>query len=237
MPYTSRTAGPAVLVATRRAVLVAAGAAMGLLALAVPAAAHVTVSPPGAVQGESSRVAFQVPAESDAAMTTKVEVFLPLDAPVPSVAALPVPGWTLTTQMRKLERPIEIEGGAQISEVVSTLTWSAAGDASIKPGQFQEFAVLMGPLPKVEQIVFKVLQTYSDGTVVRWIEVPGGNGTEPEHPAPVLKLASAAAAAGPTTSGDRADSDPVARTLGTVGTLLAAATLALVLLRQRRPGR
>jgi hypothetical protein len=37
--------------------------------------------------------------------------------------------------------------------------------------------------------VFKAVQTYSDGTVVSWIE-PVVKGTPaPEHPAPVLRLA------------------------------------------------
>ena len=35
-------------------------------------------------------------------------------------------------------------------------------------------------------MVFKALQTYSDGNVVRWIEEPVDGGEEPEHPAPVL---------------------------------------------------
>jgi periplasmic copper chaperone A len=58
----------------------------------------------------------------------------------------------------------------------------------IKPGQFQEFPVSAGPLPATDKLVFKALQTYSDGNVVRWIEEPGADGKEPEHPAPVLKL-------------------------------------------------
>ena len=62
--------------------------------------------------------------------------------------------------------------------------------AAIKPGQFQEFDVSLGPLPEVDQIVFKALQTYSDGEVVRWIEEPA-SGQEPEYPAPVLKLTKA----------------------------------------------
>ena len=56
--------------------------------------------------------------------------------------------------------------------------------------QFQEFDVSLGPLPDIDQIVFKALQTYSDGEIVRWIDEPAA-GTEPEHPAPVLKLAAA----------------------------------------------
>jgi hypothetical protein len=83
--------------------------------------------------------------------------------------------------------------GSPLTEVVGQITWTATGDAAIKSGQFQEFPVSMGPLPKVDQMVFKALQTYSDGTVVRWIEEPAA-GAEPQKPAPVLKLTAPTAA-------------------------------------------
>ena len=41
------------------------------------------------------------------------------------------------------------------------------------------------------QLVFKTLQTSSDGTVVRWIETPAKGAGEPEHPAPLLRLEAA----------------------------------------------
>jgi hypothetical protein len=51
------------------------------------------------------------------------------------------------------------------------------------------FNVLVGQLPsKPSKLVFKAIQTYSDGTVVSWIE-PIVKGTpEPEHPTPLLRL-------------------------------------------------
>lgn len=174
---------------------------LGLLAVAVPASAHVTVNPKEAVQGGYARVAFRVPNESDDTNTTKLEVYLPEDAPVASVTTMPVPGWTVTVAKRKLATPIEVHG-SPISEVVSTLTWTATPDAAVKPGQFQEFPVSMGPLPKVDKMVFKALQTYSDGTVVRWIDPPAGDGAEPESPAPVLTLLPAAAGAAATPATD-----------------------------------
>jgi Domain of unkown function (DUF1775) len=44
-------------------------------------------------------------------------------------------------------------------------------------------------LPSTPTLVFKVLQTYTDGRVDRWIEVPSGANAEPEFPAPVVTLA------------------------------------------------
>lgn len=168
-------------------------AAIGALALATPASAHVTVSPTEAVQGGFTRVAFRVPTESDTLSTTKLEIHLPENAPVGSVSTMPVPGWTVVVQRRTLDRPIEVHG-AQLTEVVSVVSWTASPEAVIKPGQFQEFPVSFGPLPTVDRMVFKALQTYSDGTIVRWIDEPK-DGAEAEHPAPVLRLVPAAARA------------------------------------------
>ncbi|MEU5912782.1 YcnI family protein [Micromonospora sp. NPDC047527] len=172
-----------------------AAVATAVLGFAGPASAHVTVNPKEATQGGYARVAFRVPNESDTASTTKLEVVLPENAPVGSVSTMPVPGWTVAVEKRKVDPPIEVHG-SPITEAVSKLTWTATGDAGIKPGQFQEFGVSMGPLPQVESMVFKTLQTYSDGNISRWIDEPVAGGEEPDHPAPVLTLAAASAPAG-----------------------------------------
>ncbi|MDG4779502.1 YcnI family protein [Micromonospora sp. WMMD961] len=188
--------------ATAAAALAFTAAATAVLGFAGPASAHVTVNPKEATQGGYARVAFRVPNESDTASTNKLEVVLPENAPVGSVSTMPVPGWTVATEKRKVDPPIEVHG-SQLTEAVSKITWTATGDAAVKPGQFQEFPVSMGPLPKVDSMVFKVLQTYSDGNIARWIDDPAPGGEEPEHPAPVLTLAAAApegAAATPSTS-------------------------------------
>ncbi|MEU7612035.1 YcnI family protein [Micromonospora sp. NPDC049204] len=181
--------------ATAAAALAFTAAATAVLGVAGPASAHVTVNPKEAVQGGYARVAFRVPNESDTASTNKIEVTLPENAPVGSVSTMPVPGWTVATEKRKVDPPIEVHG-SQLTEAISKITWTATGDAAVKPGQFQEFPVSMGPLPKVDSMVFKVLQTYSDGEISRWIDPPAPGAEEPEHPAPVLTLAAAAAPAG-----------------------------------------
>ncbi|HEX8628214.1 MAG TPA: YcnI family protein [Catenuloplanes sp.] len=171
----------------------------GVFAVAGPAAAHVTVNPTEATQGGYTRVAFRVPTESDTASTTKLEVSMPTQAPIANVSTMPVPGWTVQVDKGKPATPIQGEGGP-VAEVVTKITWTADSASAIKPGQFQEFPVSLGPLPQVDQLVFKALQTYSDGNVVRWIDEPTP-GAEPESPAPVLKLAKGAAPAAPVASG------------------------------------
>src|SRR5207253_558005 len=50
-------------------------------------------------------------------------------------------------------------------------------------------------LPNAPQVTFKVVQSYSDGEVVRWIELAGPDGKEPDNPAPIVKLTPGAASA------------------------------------------
>ena len=173
-----------------RAGVAIAGAVVAVFAFAAPASAHVTVNPSTATQGGYTKVTFRVPDEKDTANTVKLEVTLPEDTPIASVSVKPLPGWTVVAQTTKLKTPIKSDDG-DVTEAVTKITWTADPSAAIKPGQFQEFEVSLGPLPKVNQIVFKALQYYSDGDIVRWIEEPAADGKEPEHPAPTLKLAKA----------------------------------------------
>ena len=218
------------------AALALAAVATAVLGFAGPASAHVSVNPSEATQGGYGRFAFRVPNESDQASTTKVEVVLPENAPVGSVSTMPVAGWTVTVEKRKVNPPIDVHG-SQLTEAVSKLTWTASGDAAIKPGQFQEFPVSMGPLPQVDRMVFKTLQTYSDGTVQRWIEEPTPGAAEPEDPAPVLTLTAASPSAAPATSAGAAapagaddsedDSDGAGTALGIAGLVAGLAGLLL----------
>jgi len=238
-----------------RAARMVAGLGVAMLAGAVaavgigvgPASAHVTVNPREATQGGYAKLAFRVPNERDNASTTKVEVNIPPESAIASVSVRPTPGWTATVAKGKPATPLKAHG-EEINEVVSKITWTAAAGSEVKPGQFQEFEVSAGPLPEVDQIVFKALQTYSNNEVVRWIEEPA-SGTEPEHPAPVLKLAKAPAegAAPPAANananlasgnGDTGDDggNGLATTAGLAGLVTGLAGLVFGVLAWRRAG-
>lgn len=199
--------------------------------------AHVTVQPSAAAPGSETTFTFQVPTEKDDASTVKIVLALPAARPIPVVSVEPVPGWKAQVVSRKLPKPVQTDDGP-VTTAVSRITWSAADRASaIAPGQFRRFTIQAGPLPDSKRLVFKALQYYSDGTVVRWIDppVPGG---EPAHPAPAVTLRpdttatgtdGAAAASGAGFGGDGwiAVAAFVAGLLG-----LAAGTAALVVARR-----
>lgn len=191
-----------------------------------------------------------MPNEKHNASTTKVQVLLPATQPLGSVLVQPHPGWTFKVTTAKLATPVKTDDG-QVSEAVSTITWTAVSPATaIKPGQFEEFVVAVGPLPKADSMQFKTLQTYSNGDVVRWIE----DGTAPEHPVPTLKLTPAvaedASASAPTTGSASASKSPSTKVsdssaasqssvniaLGLAGTALIVGLIAGGLaLRRRNP--
>jgi len=192
-------------------VLAAAGVAVvGLVLVAGPASAHVTVGADDNHQGASDSVlTFRVPNEEDAATTVKVVVTFPAKDPLPSVKPGPKPGWTVTTKTVTFATPIKTDDGT-LTSGVGQVTWTAKSPADgIPVGGFDSFTVLVGPLPdKATELAFPTTQTYSDGKTVAWIEPTPSGGTAPEHPAPVLALAEAAAgtvagtAASPAASAD-----------------------------------
>jgi uncharacterized protein YcnI len=208
--------------------------AVGVLAAAGTAFAHVVVDPHTASQGGDAKVAFRTPNEEDNANTVKLEVSFPADHPVPSVLTEPVPGWTASVQKTNLPKPIQTDDG-QVSAAVSTITWTGG---QISPGQFEDFPVSLESLPSdTDKLVFKAVQTYSNGDVVRWIDVAAPGAPEPEHPAPTLVLTkgdgdgSMAAAMSQSSS---SSGTTTGVTLGVIGIVLALIALVLGALALRR---
>lgn len=210
---------------------------------ATAAWAHVTVTAPGVVAGDSdAAIVFRVPDESDTASTVGLKLQLPTDTPIPGVLVAPQPGWTATITQTKLAKPVQTDDGA-ISEVVSQIDWKADAGAGIKPGFFGQFTIIGGKLPDgVTTLTFKAIQSYSDGTQVAWIEQPAqGSSAEPEHPAPTLHLPAASAGSGTSATPGAGGSNKSASkgaaitgiVLGAVGVALGAAALLLALRRGR----
>ncbi|MEV5848019.1 DUF1775 domain-containing protein [Streptomyces sp. NPDC051985] len=165
---------PSVITTARRAALVGATALTAALALAGPASAHAEVeadTPRALATGVT--LTFVSEAESDSAGFTELRVVLPEGISPGDVSLDDAPeGWKLTAA-----------GNG----------YTVAGPA-LKPGVDAEHSIKVKQLPNARELVFKTVETYSDGEISRWIELPTG-GKEPEQPAPVLKLKAAAAGA------------------------------------------
>ncbi len=167
----------------RRSVIILLAVGLVVAVVASPAFGHVSLQPGDASQGGFSTQWFQVPNEREEP-TVQVEITFPADHPIRHVSVQPVAGWEANVEMATLDEPIKTDEG-EITEAVSKITWSGG---QILAGQFERFPVSMGPLPEVDQLVFPAVQTYEGGEVVRWIDTPTDDGTEPENPAPVLTL-------------------------------------------------
>ena len=126
----------------------------------------------------------------------------------------------------------------RFTQAVTEVLWSGG---RIPPGQFQDFAISADPLPQgVSTLAFKTIQTYSNGDVVRWIDLPQPGQPPPDHPAPVLKLttatATAAAPAETTAATVGPGPDNTARYLAAAGLVIALLALATAVLGRRGRG-
>ena len=184
--------------ARRRAAVVGAVSLAGL-ALAGTASAHVTVSPTSLPQGATAELTFKVPNEESKANTVELQLQIPTAYPIAQVLAKPVPGWTITEHTVTLAKPLTTDDGT-FTSAVDEIDWTGG---SIPPGEYQDFQISVDPLPTdTTQLVFKAVQTYSNGDIVRWIDLTTSSDPDPEHPAPVLTLTPASA------SGDAASAAP-----------------------------
>ncbi len=139
--------------------------AVGLLAgTAATAAAHIQVSPSLVAPDDAVRFTVLVPGERAPHRTEEVVLKVPPEVLAYSFGS--TPGWRRTTQ--------EAQNGA-----VGTITWK--GEAA--PDGFVEFSFLAATPPQPGDIVWKAIQVYDDGDVVRWI-----GGPDSESPAPVTEI-------------------------------------------------
>ncbi|MEU3920291.1 DUF1775 domain-containing protein [Streptomyces sp. NPDC029004] len=145
----------------------AAAAFAAVLAVAGPAAAHVEVSAsdPRAL-AKNVTLTFTSEAESDTSGIAKLQVVLPKGIAPDAVSLAKAPaGWKLTPSA----------GGYTV------------GGKALATGTDAAYSITVTQLPDATSLAFKTLETYGDGSVDRWIELPSG-GAEPENPAPVLAL-------------------------------------------------
>jgi len=166
----------------RGAIAAAVVAAGALILSAGAAAAHTEWEPADAAPGSVVDLTLFVEDEQPDAGTTKVELFFPEPLTVGGLPA--VPGWTTTV----------VDG--QVGGPATGVTWEGG------PGpEDLMLPITLGPLPdQPGQLQFKVVQTYDNGTVERWIDDWPEGSPEPPNPGPVLGLVPGAAGTIPATT-------------------------------------
>ncbi|MCX4904616.1 DUF1775 domain-containing protein [Streptomyces sp. NBC_00878] len=171
----------------RRIALTGAAALTAVLALAGPASAHTEVEADKAqALAENVTLTFVCEAESASAGFREVRVVLPEGIAPADVTLDEAPkGWQLK----------------------ATDDGYVVGGPALKTGVDAEYKVKIRQLPDAKEVAFKTIDTYSDGEVSRWIELPKG-GEEPEQPAPLLKLKAAAPGATPVSPSPTASPTP-----------------------------
>ena len=129
-----------------------AAACAALLMLAPAARAHIVVTPGEVAAGQSATFEMRVPTELHVP-TTRVRLQIPDGFSFSSIE--PVAGWKITIE-RTGDRVTAVEAKGKL-----------------RPDFFQRF-VFRGRVPNAETtLVWKVVQTYRDGTVVRYTGDPG----------------------------------------------------------------
>jgi hypothetical protein len=145
----------------RRAGILAAAVAAGVLGLAAPAAADATVNPPSAPQGSGQDITFRI---TNTAQTpiTKVKLVLPADLPVAEIYPLSVNDWAPVIETKKLSSPITTTDGSKATQTTVSITWIAAPGTSLAPGASTDLTTAMGPMPGTSSMAFTVQPTYAD---------------------------------------------------------------------------
>jgi hypothetical protein len=101
----------------------------------------------------------------------------------------PKAGWTYEATKSPLPTPVTNDDGQQVTDYVSEIKWTGG---TIKPGEFDTFAVSVGTLPDdVGSLAFPAIQVYDNGQNVSRIDPTVQGQPEPDHPAPVLHLTAA----------------------------------------------
>lgn len=136
-----------------------------VLVVAAPAGAHTGFDPDEAGPATTLATTLNLADERDDAVIVKAELFVPEGHAIDVAPLEPPAGWTVT-------------------EADDRTTWEGPGtDGAV------QLRMLLGPLPADPgRLQFKVLQTYDNGEVDRWIEEWPEGAPEPDMPGPVLSL-------------------------------------------------
>lgn len=173
-------------------VLPAVGIAAGVLALlAAPAGAHITPDKDEVPAGSYNTVTLSVGHGCEESPTKQLVIEVPegLNSVTPEIH----PGWKIAIAKEALTTPVTDAHGEEITERMKSVTFTADAGGEL-PNGFRDTFTLGFKTPETdgEYMFFKTVQKCTEGET-GWIEEYTGDGEEPEHPSPVVKIGPAEA--------------------------------------------
>ena len=186
---------------TRRRLAGVASTTAFLMAIAVPASAHIEIIDGGAVEGggHGTQITLRVPHGCEGVATDTLEVKIP-DG-VTGVKPKLMPGWTIETEADAAPQDSAAPQGSGAPGAspaaeeepetgqVTLVRWTGG---SLPDSQYADFQ-LMADFPETPgTVTFPVVQRCGD-TEIAWIEVPAEGQTEDdlELPAPTVTIVAA----------------------------------------------
>ncbi len=125
-----------------------------------PVFAHAVVKPSQAGIGSFTDFSLGVPSEKDVA-TTSVKLMIPEG--LNFVSPIVKPGWKI--EVKSAPDPSKLDDDGNPAKVVSEIGWTGG---SIPAGQ-KDFFMFSAQVPAKEtELVWRVIQTYADGSTVTW---------------------------------------------------------------------
>ena len=223
-------------------------AALGALAIAGPASAHVTIAPSETAAGAYTILTVSVPHGCDGSPTTRVAIKMPSE--ITAVTPTRNPLYDLEKVTERLDEPITSAHGEEVTERTSQIVYTAKTPLPEGERDAFELSLRIPEEAAGSTLVFPTIQTCVDGEAA-WTEVPSGSESAHDlaQPAPSFVVAAAATedspAASPETagpeaaadSGDTGDSGGGLAVVGLVTGLLGLVLGALALVRTRGRGR
>jgi uncharacterized protein YcnI len=215
----------------------AAGAAVGTAAVltvfVVPAGAHVGTSIKEVPAGSSTPLGLTIGHGCSGSPTNAVSVQIP-DG-INNATAFAHAGWTITSEKQALTPPITSAHGEEVTERVAVINFKATAGNELAADVRDTFSInFTAPDTPGETLFFKTVQTCVSGSE-DWIAEWDGSGTEPDNPAPSIKVVEASDDGGQGHGAEEADGRTAPRrrrrppqrrraTTGTVATVTAPAS-------------
>ena len=166
-------------------------AALTSLALAGAAGAHITFADPGADPGAKAGAkagayyAGFLRVSHGCAGSPTVSIRVAIPDSVSSARPQPKPGWTLSVEKAPLPKPVRAEGGGEVRDRVTAITWTGRLEAD----QFDQFGIMLKLPDATGPLYFPTVQRCAAGRT-EWttIPAPGQPWHSVDHPAPVLEV-------------------------------------------------